>query len=441
MPDIPPSTDASASESEALVDNAPYLHAVTAMANTCRVFAQDAIYTHNGIKLVDKGARIDSRLYDRLVQHKLSEPIDQHLSVDNMVDTASLVEASRTLARDRPLPRLLVQALGTPDRLVAPLRSMPLPGAIAFKLTVMREQRPDLFRHSLEMMLVALYLGIRSGLSERECVPLAAAALLHDVGVLHMDPQWQDPQHKVTGAGRKHLVAHPVTAMLVVRAAQVYSRSVEVAVLEHHERMDGTGYPRGLPGADISPLGRILLLAEVVAAFYEKYTDMPAQQLSLVLRLNHRKFPPALVAHILPLLQEDMSNEEAALVPAGADAARHIETLAGAFDQWSRAMGTLPGLSLSTPGSAVAFVDGRLRALQKVLIEAGAHPDQQSQLLEHLQGDAAGLAEIAFVGREALWQLKTIVNACQRRWPAMEERHNPGDAMVADWCDWVTQQL
>ncbi len=48
----------------------------------------------------------------------------------------------------------------------------------------------------------------------------------------------------------------------------------------------------------------ILLLAEVVAAFYEKYDDMPAQRLSLVLRLNHRKFPSALVAFILPLLQE-----------------------------------------------------------------------------------------------------------------------------------------
>lgn len=82
-------------------------------------------------------------------------------------------------------------------------------------------------------------------------------------------------------------------------------------MLEHHERMDGSGYPRGLPGAEISPMGRILLLAEVVTAFYEKYTDMPAQRLSLVLRLNHRKFPAALVAHVLPLLQEDVARDSA----------------------------------------------------------------------------------------------------------------------------------
>ncbi|NMM85696.1 phosphohydrolase [Rhodococcus sp. SRB_17] len=440
MHDLPTPTDASASE--LLVDNAPYLRAVTDLADKCRVVTRGAIYSHSGIKLVDQGTRIDSRLYERLVQHKLREPIDTHLVAEDMVDHAALVAAGRGVAQ-QPLPQLLVRALGSPARLLAPLPLIPLPAPLAFRLTVMREQRPDLYQHSLQMMMVAVFLGVQSGMDERGCVPLATAALLHDVGVLHMEPAWQDPQHKVVGAGRKHLVAHPVTAMLVLRAAQVYPRPVELAVLEHHERMDGTGYPRGLQGADISPLGRILLLAEVVAAFYEKYPDMPAQQLSLMLRLNHRKFPSDLVAHVLPLLQQPAhaADRGAGLEPVGADAARHIEALASAFGQWERAKGALPGLSPSDPDSALAFVEGRLRALQKVLVEAGAHPDQQSQWLEPLQGDTAGLAEVAFVGREALWQLKTIVNASQRRWPAVMERQHPADAAVADWCDWVTQRL
>lgn len=77
---------------------------------------------------------------------------------------------------------------------------------------------------------------------------------------------------------RKHLVAHPITAMLMVRDTQAYPKAAEVAevaVLEHHERMDGSGHPRGLAGADISPMGRLLMLAEVVAAFYETYQCLP----------------------------------------------------------------------------------------------------------------------------------------------------------------------
>ena len=322
-------------------DSPHYLRALTDMADRRAVVTQDAIYTDNGIKLVEKGARIDSRLYDRLVQHKLREPIDRHLTVENAVDVPALIAAGQDLAEQGVLPQMLAQALGSAGKLLAPLRSVSLPDPVAFKLTVMRDQRPGLFEHSLQMMMVAVFLGLKSGLSERDCIPLAAAALLHDAGVLHMDPAWMDPLNKVTGVQRKHLVAHPITSMLMLKDAGVYPRPVEIAVLEHHERMDGSGYPRGLPGAEISPMGRILLLAEVVTAFYEKYTDMPAQRLSLVLRLNHRKFPAALVAHVLPLLQEDVARDSA-LMPLGADAPVQIDTLAGAFEQWEQLKAALP---------------------------------------------------------------------------------------------------
>ncbi len=421
-------------------DSPHYLRALTDMADRRAVVTQDAIYTDNGIKLVEKGARIDSRLYDRLVQHKLREPIDRHLTVENAVDVPALIAAGQDLAEQGVLPQMLAQALGSAGKLLAPLRSVSLPDPVAFKLTVMRDQRPGLFEHSLQMMMVAVFLGLKSGLSERDCVPLAAAALLHDAGVLHMDPSWMDPLNKVTGVQRKHLVAHPITSMLMLKDAGVYPRSVEIAVLEHHERMDGSGYPRGLPGAEISPMGRILLLAEVVTAFYEKYTDMPAQRLSLVLRLNHRKFPAALVAHVLPLLQEDVARDSA-LMPLGADAPVQIDTLAGAFEQWEQLKAALPPAARQEPGSVFAFADIRLQALQKALIEAGSHPRQQGDLLEQLQGDALGLAEVALVGREALWQLQSIVNACYRRWPQLTDRASPADAAVADWCDWAMRKL
>lgn len=423
-------------------DSPHYLRALTDMADRRAVVAEAAIYTDNGIKLVEKGTRIDGRLYDRLVQHKLREPIDRHLSIENPVDVPALLAAGLALTEQAVLPGLLSEALGSAARLLAPLRSLPLPPSMACKLTVMRDQRPELFQHSLQMMMVAVFLGIKSGLTERDCGTLAVAALLHDLGVLHMDPAWNDPDHKVVGVQRKHLVAHPITAMLMIRDTKVYARAAEVAVLEHHERMDGSGYPRGLAGADITPMGRILLLAEVVAAFYEKYDDMPAQRLSLVLRLNHRKFPSALVAHVLPLLQEEVARESA-LMPLGNDAPRQIELLAEAFSYWDQLKAALPaGTSAKVPaGSAFAFTDSRLQALQKALVEAGSHPQQQNELMAQLQGDAIGMAEVALVGREALWQLQSILNASHRRWPRLSDRATPADAAVADWCDWALRRL
>ena len=436
-------TDTSLPADTDAADSPHYLRALTDMADRRTVVADAAIYTANGIKLVEKGARIDSRLYDRLVQHKLREPIDRHLSIENPVTAPALLAAGQALVEQHLLPGMLAEALGPlAGRLLAPLRSLSLPASIACKLTVMREQRPELFQHSLQMMIVAVFLGLRSELSERDCATLAAAALLHDLGVLHMDPAWNDPEHRVVGPQRKHLVAHPITAMLMIRDTQAYPRAAEVAVLEHHERMDGSGYPRGLAGADITPMGRILLLAEVVTAFFEKYEDMPAQRLSLMLRLNHRKFPSNLVAHILPLLQEEVARESA-LMPLGNDASRQIELLAEAFAYWDQLKAPLlaGNPAKAPPNGAFAFADARLLALQKALAEAGSHPQQHGEFLAQLQGDAIGMAEVAMVGGEALWQLKSILNATHRRWPRLADRATPADAAVADWCDWVERRL
>lgn len=425
------------------LDSTHYLRAVTDMADQCAVVAHQAIYTDQQIKLVEKGMRIDSRLYDRLVQHKLSTAIDDNLTVENKVDIAALVAVAQTQCETQTLPLLLVEAIGGANHLLAPLRAVPLTEPIAFKLTVMREQHPDLYIHSIQMVLVAVFLGLRSKLPERNCVVLAAAALLHDLGALYMGPVWRDPDYKAEGLERTHLVAHPVTAMLLIRSQKIYPASIEKAVLEHHERMDGSGYPRGLMGEQISPMGRILLLAEVVTAFYEKYTDIPAQRLSLVLRLNHRKFPADLAAHILRLLPSDtiQEAENSAMQPLAENALAHIDILGQAFDEWAR-LRTQTRLPTPPSSNAIAsasgFLDVRLSALEKALIEAGAHPRQQAQMVEQLQGDTQGLAEIALVGREALWQLHSIVHGCQRYFAQSSDQ---ADTPAAQWCDWMQPKM
>ena len=411
-----------------------YLRAITDMADRRTVVTQEALYTDRGIKLVDKGARVDSRLYDRLVKHKLRGSIDEHLAMDDMVNVQSIVQLAASQCEHDTLAYLLVHTLEgmTAEKLLAPVRAMLLPPSLAFKLTVMREQHPVLFEHSVRMMLAAVYLGIKSGWSDRECVPLATAALLHDIGVLHMDPVWHDPANKMTAVGRQQLMAHPITAMLIIRGQNMFPRVVEQAVLEHHECMDGSGYPRGLQGDQISLMGQILMVAEVVAAFFEKYAnEAAAQRLSLTLRLNHRKFPAALIACLLPVLQIRAVQTDVQVTPA--DVERLIEQLSTAFGDWdTRRAGLSPEAAES---EACAFVEQRLSALQKTLFEAGSHPQQQAEALQYLQGDEQGLAELALLGREALWQLQGIVDATHSRWLTLEHSTEAGDRAVVQWRD------
>lgn len=420
------------------LDNAHYMRAVAKLGDTHTVVTESAIYGSNGIKLVDKGARVDTRLYDRLMEHKLREPLDSQLSVEGALTAESLEAAARALIEEAELPRMLAAHLKGPERLLAPLRRVGLPPPIAFKLTVMREQQPDLFSHSVQMMLVAVFLGVRTGADEAACVSLAAAGLLHDLGAMYMDPAWHDPAYVLTGAERRQLTAHPITSMLLIRDQRVYGTAVETAVLEHHERMDGTGYPRGTEGAQISRMGRVLMLAELASALFEKYPESPVQRLSLALRMNHRKFDAVLVGKLMPLLQADAPPTFTADTAFADLTQQHAEQVAAALEKWATLRQAIPAAELAEKATgACRLMDSRLNALLRALSDAGSHPEQQAYLMEHLRGDAEGLAEFDLVGQEAIWELRGIRHTCLRRWPDLAKRATAGDAAVADWCEWV----
>lgn len=416
-----------------------FLRAVSAMGDTHVVKAQGAIYSANGIKLVDQGARVDSRLYGQLIAHKLREPIEAQLTVEGAVDVAAVVALAESLLHEAPLASLLGAAEPI-EALLAPLRRLALPNAMAFKLTVMREQQPALLSHSVEMALVAVFLGRRSRLPESDATALAAAALLHDVGMLHMDPVWRDPAYRLSGRERKHLVAHPVTSMLLVRGVRAYPPAVELAILEHHERHDGSGYPRGVQADAISPLGKVLLLAEVASAMFEKYARTPALRLSLVLRMKHRLFDGALVAHLMPLLREQIARD-AAERPWSPEHG-HGELLSGAIDLWAAHKSDItPARWDESTRTPWRVLDARLAALVRALTEAGNDPDSLASLRALLSEDPEGLAELDLMTYETLWELRSIADECVSRWPALAEAervaNDPALQAVASWCMWV----
>lgn len=415
--------------------NSHFIRAVTEMADHSSVVTGQAIYTDKGLKLVDKGVRIDSRLYDRLVQHRLRDPIDAELIVENLVDANVLAEHARAKCESTVLMRRLAQASGGVDRLLQPLRAVQLTRQIAFKLTVMHQQRPELYFHGLQMTLVAIYLGQQSGWNEQDCTSAAVAGLLHDVGMLFVNPVWMHATYQLSDMERRHVAAHPITGMLVVRSAQIYPESVERAVLEHHEFMDGSGYPRGVRGESISPLGQVLMLAEVVSAFFDKYHDLPSQRLSLMLRMNHRRYPAHLVRWILPLLHDELT-PGIPLLPLQEEVVHNVAALSAAFALWQTLREQLPEhWRLLPDGQPGVFVDERLAALRRQLADVGAEPGQHDDLMALLQSDLPSMTEFVLINREALWQLRSVVHACLHRWPQIGQTEHVIDRAVSAWCD------
>lgn len=419
-----------------LHNDAHFLRAVTDMADSQEVVADSAIYSESGIKLLDKGGRIDSRLYELLIQHRLVTSIDEQLSTRDVVDRNCLEAQVLLLSGSTQLGQLLAQHMGERHHLLLEaLRHLKWPQSVSFKMTVMRHQMPELFEHSVLMMMVAVFLGRQQGMEPPECADLAAAALLHDVGMLYMPPNWLNPQHKLTPQEHRQLAAHSITAMLVVQGAKVYPRAVADAVLEHHERLDGSGYPRNTKGDEVGAWGRILMLAEVVSAFYSKFSDMPAQRLSLMLRMNHNRFDAELVQHVFALLAQ--------AVPAAADTAvthtsvevrEVIATLGAVFQHWTACKRKFPSQWQALPGGrAGVYVDLRMQALEKSLAESGSHPRQQADWLRMFEEDPSSMGELVLINKEALWQVNHCIEACVRRWPQLLQPRTTFDAVMHDW--------
>lgn len=423
-----------------LHNNVHYLGAIANMARQREVVVSQAVVSDTGTVLLEKGSVLGAEVQQVLAAHRLPGPLDAHLAVSEPVDVGALhVEVSRLLA-DHPLGQLLAAELGADGALLGrALRQMVWPHPARFKMTVVQDQLPSLFEHSVLMAMVAVFLAIRAGWDEPQCAKVAAAALLHDVGMLYMSSAWTNAEYKLTDRERSQLAVHSITGSMVVQAMQAYPFSVEAAVLEHHECMDGSGYPRHLQGDAISPMGRMLVVAEVVSAFFGKYDRMAAERLSLMLRLNSRRYPAEQVAPVLVMLQR--AAREGAAIPR-ADVLRDCQTVATVLQYWASCKRVLPAQWQGMAGArAVMWVEARLRALELSLAESGAHARPQAEWQTLLDADPLNLLELGLIHREALWQMHSCIDTCQRRWPLAASPASVLEKALATWIHSSRQAL
>lgn len=421
-----------------------YLREVTSLGDVQPLVANAPIYGQNHIKLVDIGTQITSTLFDKLVCHKIEPSIDECLTVENGVTADALFLEAKRLIGELPFLSSLANAAGSADDLLAPLRHLVLEPVIAFKLTVMRERRILLFHHSLEVAIIALFLGRArtlldvANLDVANLHDLAAAALFHDIGVLHINPEILDPAHEITDEELQHVYAHPITAFLILKEYPSYSPDIRTAVLEHHERWDGSGYPRCVKCHETSFLGRILVLAEVVASLAKKppYSG-DLSRICIALKFCNHKYDPMLVSHLVRNL--NLSGHTCVMDKKKNSFLSEIEKLGNLIGDWQSAYDLLAEGQHS--GSLVSFVNSQLTELEHALSDAGCHPLQLSLAYQSIGGDSPELEEMVEVADECAWQFRYIVHETHRRWGTLKSSEED-QQLVRRWlnnCDVILQ--
>lgn len=119
---------------------------------------------------------------------------------------------------------------------------------------------PDLILHVVTTAIYAIIIAVQLKMPQNRLVELTVAAILHKIGFLRIPPQLYLEDRTLTPKELKAFKSHPVVAYRILKDAG-FPITVCVGVLEHHEREDGSGYPRGLNSENISIFGKILSVA------------------------------------------------------------------------------------------------------------------------------------------------------------------------------------
>jgi HD-GYP domain-containing protein (c-di-GMP phosphodiesterase class II) len=387
-----------------------------------------------GVKPADATPTIDKSVHERLVSHRLTLKSGEAAAAAATVDGAVLREAARAALVRWPFFASVVPEGRIGQAVFDALAAVALPSSAASYLALARDTRPALFEHSVVMALLSARLVIERGAAPAETSEAAAAGLLHDLGMLHIESGLLDSGDRLTGDELKPVYVHPITSSLLVDRFGTYSKTVVRAIVEHHERLDGSGYPRGLAGEAIGPLGRVLALAEVVTAMFDGQRRFPEQRVSLLLRINPRRYDPVHVATVQRLL--------AATPPSGDDGIeagsliKRLLKLTTVLDLWR---GSVKAIGRELGGALrelIESVDEQNETLQHMLNDAGVTAQGLSAIAGEVGEDAAFRIELWALAEELLWQLHAAANQLKRRWQAAESGR-PHPVALAAWFDAV----
>ena len=298
-----------------LTANPHALATILEASQTKSIIASRDIFDISGIKLWARDQPVSQALQRKLLDRQLRHPLESCLIAENGVTSRSLLLAiEKLLEQDTPL-RPLLQRHG--DDIVHSALHLPLHPVAQLLLTAGQVSRPESFDHAVQAMALCGALTIAHGGGTRDLRVGMLCGLLHDLGEMYIDPRHgeADADRAFDFTSYQQLVVHPHVGKLLIEQLTNYPPDVARAIAEHHEKLDGSGYPHCLQRDQVSPLGRMLAVTEgTLGALRAPGADL--SRASVALRVIPGEYdlgwmgPMSDAARAEPVLQARMSPEE-----------------------------------------------------------------------------------------------------------------------------------
>jgi len=134
------------------------------------------------------------------------------------------------------------------------------------RLSIFAEQYPLAYSQHIFCGWLTALIARDMKMDGRTATKVVRAALARDIGLLYLPQNLLDDKITYTSADWNAMRTHTIIGEIIVRDIGELGEFESKAILEHHERQDGMGYPKGLKGKDISTAGQIIAAVDTIGA-------------------------------------------------------------------------------------------------------------------------------------------------------------------------------
>ena len=178
-------------------------------------------------------------------------------------------------------------------------------------LYLLKQNHPHTYLHSINVANYSVSLGERLNLNKSDLEKLKLIGLLHDIGKLNIPNDILKKPGKLTDEEFEVIKSHPIYSVKLLKRAGFTDEEVLRSIKAHHERIDGTGYPRSLKGNQILLFAKIVSIADSFEAMtsdrcYRSRQDLDYAREELIKGAG-KQFDKEIVNVFIDLIDKEIS--------------------------------------------------------------------------------------------------------------------------------------
>jgi HD-GYP domain-containing protein (c-di-GMP phosphodiesterase class II) len=253
------------------------------------------IYNEEGIILLGINVALTDNLISRLLQLGIDYLYIQDPNTDDVVINSPLSDKTRfkAITEIRTNFRSLMDQASSKRAVKNPTLSKSFNNVLQMIIDDLSEHKEALimltdinvmdnylYNHSLNVAIIVLSLGITHGYSRNDLIALGLGAILHDVGKTKISTELLTQKRALTAEEYKEVQKHTTLGFQILKDEPNIPLLSAHCAFQHHERIDGSGYPRGIKNDEIHDFAKWIAIADS----YDAMT-------------NHRPYRTAMLPH------------------------------------------------------------------------------------------------------------------------------------------------